>query len=647
MPTDSKSAPDAFSQALLNLEQLRRFPGTPKVFWELLLQNMATVAGAQLGVLLHKGGGADAKWQRMAVHPSTGVGGNGAQLFVVELDNLAGAALEQGHALQVLVGITTHTSTTAPRGAPHSPRTPLTGQGSSVTLAADCAIAVRLETEGDQETWAAAFYLPGCNQEQAGAALKQLRLIAHLPALYLLQRSAHQNQLAVSQFSSVLDLVALLNAEHRFLAVAMTFCNELASRHKCDRVSLGWLQNEYIRLQTISHTERFEKKMEAVRALERIMEEAFDQDEIVSWPPPDHSTLITRDHQAFSEEQKVKFICSLPLRLNNEPLAVITCERNSGPFDETDLRLLTLCAEMAARRLSELKRNDRWFGARWATAARELLAKAVGVEHTWAKVITIGVAVALGVLFFGRMTYRVEAPFILRTDDIAILSAPFNGYIDDVPGRIGDPVKAKDVLLTLDTRDLLLEQAGALADLDRYTREAEKSRATNALAEMRIAQAQAEQARVRLELVNYRLGQATLAAPFAGVIVEGDLKKRIAAPVKQGDLLFKIARTDRMYLECDVKENDIHELRGDATGQIAFTSQPKLKFPVQIERIEPVAQTKDQKNVFVVRCQVQGPLESWWRPGMSGVAKLNVGKRTFFWIITHRTIDFLRMYFWM
>ena len=30
-----------------------------------------------------------------------------------------------------------------------------------------------------------------------------------------------------------------------------------------------------------------------------------------------------------------------------------------------------------------------------------------------------------------------------------------------------------------------------------------------------------------------------------------------------------------------------------------------------------------------------------------GVAKINVGKRTFFWIVSHRTIDFLRMFFWM
>ena len=32
--------------------------------------------------------------------------------------------------------------------------------------------------------------------------------------------------------------------------------------------------------------------------------------------------------------------------------------------------------------------------------------------------------------------------------------------------------------------------------------------------------------------------------------------------------------------------------------------------------------------------------------GMSGVAKLEVEKRNLLWVVTHRTMDFLRMYFW-
>jgi hypothetical protein len=31
---------------------------------------------------------------------------------------------------------------------------------------------------------------------------------------------------------------------------------------------------------------------------------------------------------------------------------------------------------------------------------------------------------------------------------------------------------------------------------------------------------------------------------------------------------------------------------------------------------------------------------------MTGVSKLNAGRRTLFWIISHRTLDFLRLKLW-
>jgi hypothetical protein len=43
---------------------------------------------------------------------------------------------------------------------------------------------------------------------------------------------------------------------------------------------------------------------------------------------------------------------------------------------------------------------------------------------------------------------------------------------------------------------------------------------------------------------------------------------------------------------------------------------------------------------------VDGGPESWWRPGMSGLCKLEVERRSLFWILTHRTVDFLRLKLW-
>jgi biotin carboxyl carrier protein len=425
----------------------------------------------------------------------------------------------------------------------------------------------------------------------------------------------------------------------------MALCNEIASRHKCDRVSLGWLQGSYVRMQAISHTEKFEKKMEAVALLEAAMEECLDQDEEVVFPRAD-TKLITRDHEKFSREQTVPFLCSIPLRVDGKAVAVLLCERTATTFTELEVRLLRLSADLAARRLSELKQRDRWFGARWATATKEGLGKLVGVEHTWAKVGALLGAIALAILIFWKVDYRVEAPCILRTDEMSYVSAPFNGFISEVNVRVGDEVKQGEPLMTLDTRDLLLEEAAALAEFNRYERESEKARAADNAAEIRVAESLARQAKARLDLARHRLRQAALNAPMSGIVIEGDLRERIGAPVEQGNVLFKIGRTEKMFVLCEVNEKDIHDVNGSAFGEFALASQPKHKFPLKLERIEPVAQTKEKGNVFLCRAVIEGAPQDWWRPGMSGVAKINVGQRSLLWVLTRRTVDFLRMFLW-
>jgi hypothetical protein len=392
--------------------------------------------------------------------------------------------------------------------------------------------------------------------------------------------------------------------------------------------------------------DRFEGKMETVQELELAMEEAFDQDDEIYWPPLDGETLITRDHGKYAEAQGAKHVCSVPLRLDGSPVGVVTLERNAEAFLEEEIRLLRLTCDLATPRLADLRKRDRWFGARWAGSAREKLADYVGPRHTIAKVLAVAGAIGLGGLFFGRMDYRVESPFALRTENIAYLSAPFTGFIAEVDAEIGGTFKKSQRLLALDTRDLLLEEAAAAADLSRYRREEEKARAGNELAEMRISQAQAEQARVRLELVKFHRSQAEIKAPFDAIVIEGDLKKRLGAPVRQGDVLFKVARLDRLYVEARVHERDIHEVKLGAAVEFAFASQPKDTFRAKVILVEPVATATEKENVFVVRCEVAGKPEGWWRPGMSGVSKVEAGPRTFFWILFHRTIDFLRLLFW-
>ena len=234
----------------------------------------------------------------------------------------------------------------------------------------------------------------------------------------------------------------------------------------------------------------------------------------------------------------------------------------------------------------------------------------------------------------------------MRSDQAEYLTAPFDGYIDQVYVRAGDLVTNGQPLLLLNQSELLLEQASARADVAQYTRESEKAQAENDIGNMRIYDAEAKQAQAQLDLASYRLNNTLIKAAFNGVVVEGDLRDRIGSPVKQGDALFKVSRIDALYAEAEIPERDIKEILNSTTGQIAFVTQPKLKFPVAVQTIEPAAVTKKDGNVFLVRLTPANGEQTWWRPGMTGVCKLAAQKHSLFWILTHRTVDFLRMKFW-
>jgi biotin carboxyl carrier protein len=603
-----------------SLELTRRFTGSPSEFWPTFLEESARLLKAKSGSLMVQVNG-ESSWKNICVWPVGGHSKFRATDLRDKMKEVAETSVQDGYAFK-------------------------DARSLAETKVDGMMVGIRLDLEDDERTGVAVYHVDNVPEINVEKMLTCLKFVANIPAAYQIRRVARQAKMDVVQFAEALDLMILLNTEKKYLAAVMTFCNELASRYSCERVSLGWLKGVYIRLQAISHMEKFEKKMEAVQLLEAAMEEAIDQDEEILFPRPAKSNFVVKDHETFSKEQGSNYIVSLPIRLDDDPMGVVTCERSNKPFSEEDVRGLRILCDQAARRLGDLKRHDRWFGARIVTSVKDSLGNFFSVKHTFAKLMSIVICGALAFLIFGKLNYRVKANFILKTDDLAYLPAPFDGYIHEVHVNVGDLIKKKDPILSLDTRELLIEESTAIANQNRYAREAEKSRAQNALADMKIALALEAQAKARLKLVRYHIGNAHIKAPFKGIVVEGDLEELLGTPVRKGDILFKVARIEKIYAELKVDERDIHEISAGATGEISFVSRPDLEFPIRLERINPVALTEEDGNVFLTRAGFPEKVAKWWRPGMSGVAKINVGKRNILWIFTHRTIDFFRLLFW-
>jgi len=601
---------------------LRRWEGEPREFWARLASLLSAMSGAVRGLIVLKDSRNNGGWKKIADHGQYAGPAHVLQAFLQQVEGLAETSRADGEPLLTSLG--------------------------DLRLAGErpCALSVRFELQDPATLCAGVLLLVGVPADRAREVSERISLIRDVPRSYELFREGARARDDARQYVVALDLLAAMDGQPRFLASGLAWVNALADQFQCDRVSIGWLEHGSVRLRVMSRTEHFNRRMAVAGALEAVMEECLDQDEDIVFPAPADARWVRRDHERYAAEQRVAHLASLPLRCGDQAVAALTCERAGRPFELAEMRQLRLSADLVARRLAELRRWDRWFGARWATALREQAARWIGPQHTWAKLLALAVAALLAVLFLVPVPYRVEARFQLRSDEVAYLTAPYNGYIREVLVRPGDRAAKEAVLLRLDSEDLELEQTAALADLNRYRREAEKARASSALAEMRVAESLAEQAQARLDLVRYRLNHATLRAPFDSVVVEGDLRERIGAPVQQGDALFRVARLDRLYVEAEVDERDIQQLSGTDTGEIAFVSRPRARYPVRLERIEPAAVSRRSENVFLVRCVLTAPPEAWWRPGMTGVGKLNVGRRSILWIFTRRTVDFLRLWLW-
>jgi biotin carboxyl carrier protein len=616
MAEPGASSAAANAKVLEELATLSSAAFEPAKFWPRFLDCLQELSGAKTVVLLARNTQDPQEWKRLAARPPQVTPSHELTAFNTEVPLLADACGSSGSLCRALSN---------PGG---------------------WAVGARLDFARAGEDSVLIAFLPKAQEPFAREALLRLQLALGVPRLFASQQSLSQVRSDLERTGSALEALLQVNDEKRFLAAALSFCNALASRHNCQRISLGWNQGNRIHLQAISRTEKFDRQMSAAQALEAAMEETYEQDDEIVWPSPEGTNLVTRDHEAYGREQKVENLCSIPLRLESEVVGVITCERQEQPFQPLELKELRLAVDVVVRRLADLQDSDRWFGARFRDAFKSNAAKLLGPERTWVKLLALTITVLLIVLILVPFDYRVEGDFVLRSEEAAYLSAPFDGYIEQVNVRPGDTVEKGAVLLSFKTAELELEESAALADMTRYRRETEKARAANALAEMRISQALTDQAQARLDLARYRMDQSQLVAPFTGAVVEGDLNERLGAPVKQADVLFKVARIDTLYVEAEIHERDVQDILRSTGGRMAFVSQPRQKYAIQVLRVEQAAVPREEANVFLVRCAVDDAPPMWWRPGMSGVCKLDAGKRSLLWILTHRTVDFLRMKLW-
>lgn len=490
-------------------------------------------------------------------------------------------------------------------------------------------------------------------ETDSDVVVTQARRILHWGAGWLIdlfnRRESLEQSLRLERSAYLFDVTLAALAEHDFAKACLATVNSLAQRFSCDQVVHGIEKGKTVRVHSLSHSAWFEEKANLVNLSAEAMNEAFDQRSRLVIPEPESGTsLITAASHRYLSESGSKALCLMPLEAGNEITGVWLLEREE-PFSDEEVDILDALASTLAPILDLKRRTEesllRHVRRSWSGMLRML----TDTSRPGYKLLGILAVLAITGLAFYETDYRVAARAVVEGKIQRVAVAPFDGYLQSAPARAGDVVKKGQVLATLEDKDFRLEKLRWEAELEVALRKEQEAMSDNERVELRLASAEAAQARAHLQLANEKLSRVAVTAPFDGVVVRGDLSQQLGSPVQQGDILFELAPLEAWRVILKVDERDIDNVLEGRTGELMLTSLPGQAFPFDVRKVTPVATAEDGRNYFRVEAGLQ-PAEGTeppdFRPNMEGVGKVEAGRASLLWIWTHRLVDWARLTLW-
>lgn len=442
------------------------------------------------------------------------------------------------------------------------------------------------------------------------------------------------------------DLLAAVLSKPECEAAAMALVTELATQLHCTRVSLGFTHKGYARVEAISHSAQFGKRMNLVRNIGVAMDEAIDQRQEIRFPlAGDQDLPLTRDHKRLAEQYGSAFILTLPIYGEEGYYAAVTLERETAVFSDEDLRFVQSVTALAGPALEDKRRNDRWIGRKLRDSLATQLRRLFGARYLVRKLSALTIAALVLFFSFAQGDYRVTADTTLEGAVQRVVAAPFAGYVHSAEVRAGDLVQAGDLLLTLDDQELRLERMRWSSQRTQLRRQYQDALAKHERSQVSIISAQIEQAEAQLALVESKLARTRLTAPFAGLIVSGDLSQRLGSSVQQGETLFEVTPLDRYRVVLHVNERYIADLQTDQHGELVLAALPDESYQLRVTKITAVASAREGENVFRVEAELAQPSQRL-RPGMEGIGKVLVDRRRLIGIWTRDLWHWLRLQWW-
>jgi hypothetical protein len=243
---------------------------------------------------------------------------------------------------------------------------------------------------------------------------------------------------------------------------------------------------------------------------------------------------------------------------------------------------------------------------------------------------------------------KVDGDCILQPLDRAAVVPEVTGRIENVFVREGDHVTKGQPIAQLDTRRLKLEMETTEQEKLRYMADADRLRALGDEAGAQVSLLQVRVLTEQQKRTQADIDSATLRSSLDGVVMTKDLELRAGEVIQQGAPLAEVASMNAWELHAEVNEKDIGRVeqalhdKGAINLSYILYSQSSQVLRAQInsrQQISAAAYPKDKENVFIVTIhnpEIPPDVSKNLRPGLTGRAKLELGRRPLLFNLAHK-----------
>jgi len=223
----------------------------------------------------------------------------------------------------------------------------------------------------------------------------------------------------------------------------------------------------------------------------------------------------------------------------------------------------------------------------------------------------------------------------------SIVASEGDGVVAHFPVKEGDAVKQGDLLVTLRSTDLVLQKKAAVAarevtraNLQRAEKELARQqqlKAANSVAERSYDDALAsygaltaelDSRNAALELLDYRIAQSRVLAPFAGLVA--DEHTQVGQWLTTGGSVVTLIDISHVYVTVDVPERyAVHVKKGGEVG-VVIRSLNTGRMPATVSSVLPMGNAVSR--TFPVRVDLDNPGQRL-RPGLEAVVSLDLDTR--------------------